>query len=350
MIKLSPEQKDLILDFYFRCGSDQRIDDARDLIAENRAASELYASLEETLGRLDHVKYEPCPDNLVELTIARLKLAAAASDFHLDANPEVISNIKPDFKGNAAPITAMPSTSPKSFWSNLSNIVAAAAAVLIFASLAFPSLRQVRYIAACKSNMMKAGQGMERYANDNNGNYPTMASAIGTPWLNLGKQAKHSQPNTEHLYQLVKDDYVQSKHFICPGRKDAKVLTLTPAQMTNHADFPNRNNLSYSFTLRFGNNTSAPKVLLADRNPIFEDIAVKLQDGNFKMLSLNDSHMDASSLNHRSRGQVILFRDGGAKFSKTRMIDDDDIYTIKNQRCYKGSETPGSKDDIFLVP
>ena len=353
MNSLNPEEKDLILDFYFNCGSDERLDQARDLIAASPAASELYASLEQTLTTLDHVKYEPCPDNLVELTVARLKLVSAGSNWAEDSEAyhETDHDVnESSFDQDVKPMAEIAPTSPRSFWGNFSNILATAATILVVASLAFPSLKQVRQIALCKANMMHASQGIERYASDNNGKLPALASAMGAPWWNMTRQAKQAKPDTSHLYQLIKDEYVQGKYFVCPGRKDAKVLTLTPAQIAKHNDFPSRNNLSYSFTLNFGDQTSGSKVLLADRNPIFEDIIAKLRDDSFKMLSLDDSQMNSASLNHRQKGQVILFRDGSVRFSKTRIVNKDDIYTIKDQRSYKGCETPGSKDDVFLVP
>ena len=78
MDNLNAEDQQLILDFYFRCGEEEDIARGRDLIAANPEAARLYASLEETLTELDNLKYEPCPANLAELTIARLKLAASA--------------------------------------------------------------------------------------------------------------------------------------------------------------------------------------------------------------------------------------------------------------------------------
>src|SRR3989339_881959 len=84
MKSLKKEEKDLVLDFYFRCGSDEDIERARDLIATNSAAALLYDRLESTLTQLDHIKYEPCPDNLAELTVTRLKKAASESKANLD--------------------------------------------------------------------------------------------------------------------------------------------------------------------------------------------------------------------------------------------------------------------------
>ena len=61
MNKLTQEQQQLILDFYFRCGDLRDIEGGRDLIAASPEAAKLYAGLENTLTDLDHIKYESCP-------------------------------------------------------------------------------------------------------------------------------------------------------------------------------------------------------------------------------------------------------------------------------------------------
>ena len=85
MPNLNKEEKEVILDFYFRCGDPERINRGRDLIASNPEAAQLYARLEDTLTQLDSVKYEPCPDNLVEITVAKLKLAASSEQARLQS-------------------------------------------------------------------------------------------------------------------------------------------------------------------------------------------------------------------------------------------------------------------------
>ena len=67
MSSLSREDKDVILDFYFRCADEESINRGRDLVAANSEAAVLYARLKETLTQLDSIKYGPCPENLVEL-------------------------------------------------------------------------------------------------------------------------------------------------------------------------------------------------------------------------------------------------------------------------------------------
>jgi hypothetical protein len=84
MSAVSQEQKDLILDFYFRCGDQDNTDRGRALVARSTEAAQLCAGLGETLSNLDRIKYEPCPKNLVELTIARLNAATCSGQTQLE--------------------------------------------------------------------------------------------------------------------------------------------------------------------------------------------------------------------------------------------------------------------------
>jgi hypothetical protein len=78
-VRLNQQEQQIILDFYFRCGSEEDINRGRDLIASNPEAARLYDGLEETLTELDSIKYEPCPENLSYFNLARLKLTASAT-------------------------------------------------------------------------------------------------------------------------------------------------------------------------------------------------------------------------------------------------------------------------------
>jgi len=98
MCSLSREDKDIVLDFYFRCGDEETISRGCDLVAGNPEAAALYSHLEETLTQLDSIKYEPCPENLAELTIARLKLAASSGQTQLARLLE-LEGLKGDVEG-----------------------------------------------------------------------------------------------------------------------------------------------------------------------------------------------------------------------------------------------------------
>jgi hypothetical protein len=45
------------------------------VIASNPQAAEIYSCIKQTLTHLEYMKDEGCPDELVEMTIARLKFA-----------------------------------------------------------------------------------------------------------------------------------------------------------------------------------------------------------------------------------------------------------------------------------
>ena len=78
MDRLTQFEQGIILDFYFRCGQPEGLERGRDLIASNPQAARLYADLEAALVDQNPLKYSPCPDNLADLTVTRLKLAAGA--------------------------------------------------------------------------------------------------------------------------------------------------------------------------------------------------------------------------------------------------------------------------------
>jgi len=74
---LTNEESGLVLDCFFHCAEQSRIDRGTALIASNPKAAETYYTIKKALAHLEHMKDECCPDKLVDLTMARLKLATA---------------------------------------------------------------------------------------------------------------------------------------------------------------------------------------------------------------------------------------------------------------------------------
>lgn len=72
---LSSEESGLVFDYFFRCAEREQIDRGSVLISSNPKAAEIYSCIKEILARLEHMRDEGCPDELVNMTIARLKLA-----------------------------------------------------------------------------------------------------------------------------------------------------------------------------------------------------------------------------------------------------------------------------------
>ncbi|MDD5458072.1 MAG: hypothetical protein PHF37_01575 [Phycisphaerae bacterium] len=340
MKNLKKEEKDLILDFYFRCGDDESIDRSRDLIANNPAAAELYDRLESTLTQLDHIKYEPCPDNLAELTVARLKKAAMESKADLDRliAAEQTRTIRPVFWRRAAELTAV------------------AAVILLAVLVSMPPMRSMRrnyWKQQCQAQLGGVFKGISSYIGDN-GETPSVAAKAGSPWWKIGNEGDENVSNTRNLWLLVKGNYVNPEDFVCPAKREGGVLQFDPIQAKSYNDFPARRYITYSFRIKCADPQAAAKlsrrVMIADVNPLFE----KLPRNHAQPLKIrvDDQLLRMNSSNHTGRGQSILFSDGSVDFITVRTvgIGADDIYTLQNIKIYEGNEIPSSATDAFLAP
>jgi len=87
---------------------------------------------------------------------------------------------------------------------------------------------------------------------------------------------------------------------------------------------------------------------MADWNPIFERLPEDFSTP-FK-LQLNRKMLTLNSINHKRRGQNVLFGDGRVEFLKTRFIGTDDIYTLRDTDVYEGCEIPSCESDFFVAP
>ena len=353
MNTLSREEKDIILDFYFRCGSTERINAARDMVASDHRAAELYASLEDSLKSLDSIKYEPCPDNLVELTVARLRLAASSEQAHLES-------LLAEEQRRTEVVKSSAVITKRSFWHNIAEVAAVAAVFLVVVGVYFPatsSMRQIAWRNKCNTNMASVAAGIGGYASDHNGSLPAVDMNPGSPWWKVGNQGQENQSNTRHIWLLVKDGYVDLDNFICPGRGDAQEFDLSKTTASLN-DFPHRDAMSYSFKFMSNNtartNVSSKTVLLSDLNPIFEnkftDSAVWGQSDNFTKILISKQLLEMMSSNHGGKGQNVLLGDGSSDFQKSRVMFGDDIFTVKGKSVYSGCEVPIDNKDIFLAP
>lgn len=369
MSRLNKEQQDLILDFYFRCGDEISINHGRDLIAANPEAATLYDNLESTLKELDAVKYEPCPDNLVEVTIARLRQAASQES----QRPLERENPAPQFaisdliqaeqnKRNLpfAQATAQNKTHISKF--RLAQIAAVAALFLAISGIGFPvfsNLRQSSWKTACLANFGRIGQAISRYAGEHDGHLPSVPMAAGSPWIRIGDQGDENQSNTRHLWILVKLGYASPADFVCPGAPLGRFFSGDSMAVAQLKDFPCHRNINYSFQLLCGNSnldTSGFLLLLADRNPLFQNVCSCCNPINPAQPGCIQNCTDARmmtqmSTNHRGRGQNVLYSSGNAVFLNDRLINGDDIYTLNNITRYQGNEAPCyDGTDIFVAP
>jgi len=355
-MSISQQQKDLIFDYYFQCLDQAQAEGAAELIASNPEASKIYNDLKSSLASLETVIDDSCPDELAAQTVAKLRLAASAGKARLDVL------LAAEQEKTTSSQQAKPVTTKHRFWRGL-ELTAAAAMFLVVAGSFFvwnQGVQQVKYKTVCASNMGNIGKSMATYANDNNGRLPSVATTAGSPWWKIGNQGKENHSNTRHNWLLVKNGYTNAKNFICPARKHAKAVKLSPQQLKQYNDFPSRRNVSYSFALmneQFARRQMAgvADVLMSDRNPIFENAFGNRRErnrsqGKIFQVFINENKLRAMSANHRGQGQNVLLRGGSASFRNGRRVLNDDIFTVQGIDRYSGNEIPANAGDIFLVP
>ena len=248
-------------------------------------------------------------------------------------------------------------TTKRSFWRNALEVAAVAAMILVLTGVSFPSLSRMRQISVCKPRLRNIGEAIARYANDHDGDFPAVAMIAGSPWWNVGDQGAKNQSNTRHVWLLVKKGYLDGKDFTCPGRKDAKPVNFTPAQLANYNDFPSRRHINYSFRFMCDKTQKQQRagryVLSADLNPVFEKAfnkGIRVSSDERTKILIDKQLLKIMSVNHAGRGQNVLFSDCSCDFKKTRIVSGDDIYTVRDAKSYSGCEVPCGKDDTFLTP
>jgi hypothetical protein len=367
MSKLNQKEQEQILDFYFRCGSQEDVDRGRDLIAQNPEAAKLYAGLESSLTDLDHAKYEPCPDNLVDLTIARLKLAASGPTMNKSKLHELLEKeqeVEPAVSTDTVPSTGVSSAVKfkHNFLRPAFEVLATAAGIAIVAGILFPSLglwRQHSQKMLCQNNMRQVGAAFGTFAKDNNERLAAATVKPGSLWWKIGDQGEEIQSNTRYPWQLVKQGYVSGDAFTCKGHCEAEAVQYDQAKMGDLNDFPSYRNISYSFTLLCDKGATSiqknsRKIIASDLNPIFQKIRCEqsaLQKmGEFERIMLNEQLQEMMSSNHMNKGQNLLYCDGSVEYTTVRIINGDDIYTLNGVSVYTGKETPTNPNDVFLAP
>lgn len=352
-------EQQVILDFYFRCGSEEDVARGRDLIASNPEAARLYAGLEETLTELDSIKYEPCPDNLVELTIARLKLAASQSKAAGQTNLEKLLTQE----RQKTPVAVAPR-----FGRRFYEIGLAAAAVLFIAAVFGPTVSAMRkhnWQVACAGNLRTIGQAMSHLAGESANASELAPVAAGSSWNMIGDQSPNSASITSYPWQLIKRGFVEPEIFVCKGHKGASPAAAEIHKINSLYDFPSRSAISYSVAVRCNQavQTPAERIIMSDRNPIFSECNAGLCDSDFceknkvqhsepetKQVLIGGAILNLNSPNHFGDGQNVLHFDGSVQFIRVRVVDNDDIFTIQGVNRYTGSEIPSCENDVFLAP
>ncbi|MGB8226641.1 MAG: hypothetical protein WCE45_07260 [Sedimentisphaerales bacterium] len=351
METLTKEQRDILLDYYFECADQRETDTAKQLLGTHKGAVEFYSKLHDSLSPLEHLDHEihaNCPDYLVEKTLEKLY------PHNTEAGSDQLEKL---LRAESEKIV----TKRPSFWRNLVESAAIAAGIFIIASIFIPVTRQMRAQAtktACQANLAQIAQGITQYAGENEGSLPAVATKAGNPWWKVGSTEQENQSNTRHVWLLVRKNYLGPEVFLCPGSGNRNMPVLEKARILAILDFPDRRYISYSFKLISEPNKAVlPKSqipLMSDTNPIFENCLkdpYSFSKPEFNPVKLNEKLLKINSSSHRGKGQNIMFSDGTVKFTSQRTLgQNDDIFTVKDLDTYRGTETPSSETDTFLVP
>lgn len=348
MTPLSSQQKQLLFDYSLGLTSQCEAVEAERLLSSNPQASELYHVFQSTLAPLESVEAESCPDDLTDRLFARLAEAMPAS-LGRDRLEELLAAEQAGARRIRIPM-----------WRNWTEVVATAAAVVLFVSVLFPAIgymRQRYWQTQCGTQFANIYSGYRNYMADHDGLLPAVAITPGSPWWKVGYQGKENYSNTRQPWLLVQHRYVEPDQFLCPGRRDEHKLTFDGFNIQTFNDFPSRAYIQFSVRIACPNSVGRglmqKMVLMADRNPLSERLP---SDHNTSLrLQLCETLMNANSRNHNNRGQNILLYDGSVEFARGRRasISDDDIYILRDMSCgmeLSGCEFPSSDSDIFLAP
>ncbi len=348
MTPLSDQQKQLLFDYSMGMTSDRETVEAEKLLSRNEAAVELHRTLKLALAPLDSLEPDPCPDDLTDRLFLRLK-AAAQQGSDLKRLEELLEAER-----------SVPRRIRIPLWRNWSEVVTAAAAVFLFISILFPSIgfmRQRYGQTHCGSQQASIYGGILNYMSDHDGLLPAVAAAPDAPWWKVGDPGQENCSNTRRLWLLVRHKYVTPEQFVCPGRREEHKVNYDGIPIERFSDFPSGIYIQFSFRIPCptfdDRNLKEKGVLLADRNPLSENLPSDLSQSC--RLPLDEKQMRANSLNHRGRGQNVLFDDGSVRFERARhtSISDDDIYLLRSMfrgMEIRGCERPSSLSDIFLAP
>ncbi len=225
------------------------------------------------------------------------------------------------------------------------DFAAAAAAIVLLASLLFPMLSASRtqtQDALCAANLSRAALGFSLYAADHKNRLPqTQASFLGGTWWDVGRQNRSHSAN---LYLLVKGGYASLIDLSCPGNAAAPTIDHDDH---NANDWRTAEEVSFSYQLpgpaRQGWNTGSRFVVLADKSPVIRrsrlrEIADPLE----------------SSRNHSGRGQNILFADASIRFHATPVLPTGDNIWLPGStnpaKPLTGREVPTNDTDAFVGP
>jgi hypothetical protein len=238
-------------------------------------------------------------------------------------------------------------------FSNIRDIVAIAAMIVLAVGVGFPSLLHVRernQRMGCSFNLARVGQGIQAYATTYRAAIPFAGWRPGqSVWRPSSDPSSRAVPNRTHIYRLLSDRIVtEPRLFVCPSRMD---VPMPPGEIDRSDSFLESRNISYAYFNMAGvrpTQSDDPElVILADDNPLFED-GLPL----FDLRRLRPGPPSAAnSRAHRGDGQNVLTLDGRVKWTLTPLcgVGGDNIWELQGVREYTGREGPATATDSHLL-
>ncbi len=236
----------------------------------------------------------------------------------------------------------------------MSDLVAAAAVLLLASAVLFPTLgafRSERMQAACLVNGQRAAQAFGLYAGDYRESLPMATAGFGggRSWMQVGTSPERS--NSANLFTLVRTGHTGLETLACPGNDRAPTRLVAP----DATDWNSLDEVSYSYRIMTPTHARvhalpARAVLMADRSPVILRVA------RGEAVS-----PEARSPNHGYRGQHLLRLDGTVEWTVEPVVEGDNIWlprqieqliqTVRSRvGLVNGDELPTTADDAFLGP
>lgn len=220
--------------------------------------------------------------------------------------------------------------------------LAAAAAVLIIASVVVPMMSNTRSIqmnTRCLANMSQAGTAFDMYAQSNDGALPVrFDTAPDGNWL-------ASRANSANLFHLAKSGFAAFADLACPGNEaapdDAVLANLDNWPSVEATSFSYQHMLDRPAPARWDQQMSS--IILADRSPVV-DAAYRGETYS----------RDANSNLHNGRGQNVLMSDGSGRWFDVAWYGRDNLWlpeSCNNEAMFMftGTEGPETPYDVMLT-
>ena len=233
-------------------------------------------------------------------------------------------------------------------WLTSRDLLALAAAIILFVGVFFPSYQSARDRAeriACAGNLRLIGAGMNQYAEENDGVYPYAGpTPPGAAWA-PNASARQFAPGSRHAWQLVGLNFVSPNVFDDPG--DPFASHQRAIDLNGEALAPRSSYVAFDSPTAWRRYDRSPLMpITAGMTPLVDENRNLRRDG---LIPQNSPNHGANN------GQNVLRLDNSVQWhdsSRVGYSQTDDIFRIEDLRDdqYTGTERPRGHTDTFLTP